>query len=153
MHKASSVCAALAALCAVADALKLQQPRATAAVNLARDGVTPVPTLAPGMHAAMLRRAVTSSIVTAYVAPDNTCGFVSGLPGAGYTCGVGGTCVFYTSSTRNGYVACCNTVACNARAACVDYNQYFTESKCNNGCAVDTFTVKWYLGSPIPNTA
>ncbi|UKZ64549.1 uncharacterized protein TrAtP1_005764 [Trichoderma atroviride] len=77
--------------------------------------------------------------------PDATCGFISGLAGAGYTCGVGATCVFFTASQSSqapGHVACCNSNECNARNVCIDYNEYFSQSKCDNGCAVDTFTLK-----------
>ncbi|KAL7799703.1 hypothetical protein V8C37DRAFT_365147 [Trichoderma ceciliae] len=145
MNKAPSVYAAFAALLAAADARNLHQPRATAASDFAQDGFSPKPTLAPNFpfHQALHRRdASSSSIETAYVAPDATCGYISGLAGAGYTCGAGATCVFFTSSTAPGHVACCNTNDCNARNVCIDYAGYFSQSKCDNGCAVDTFTIK-----------
>ncbi|KAL6881745.1 hypothetical protein HDV57DRAFT_517624 [Trichoderma longibrachiatum] len=147
MYKATGVyAAALAALMAVAEARNLYQlPRATPASDYAVDGFSPKPTGLPNFpfHKAIQRRAAsTSSIETVYVAPDNTCGFISGLAGAGYTCGGGATCVFFTSSTAPGHVACCNTEECNARNVCIDYNGYYSQSKCDNGCAVDTFTLK-----------
>ncbi|KAH6607990.1 hypothetical protein Trco_004303 [Trichoderma cornu-damae] len=144
MNKAPSVYAAFAALLAAVDARNLHQPRATAASGYGFGGFSPKPTTAPDFpfHQALHRRAVSSSPDVVYVAPDATCGYISGLAGAGYTCGVGATCVFFTSSTAPGHVACCNTVDCNARNVCIDYVGYFSQSKCDNGCAVDTFTLK-----------
>ncbi|RFU75689.1 hypothetical protein TARUN_6582 [Trichoderma arundinaceum] len=145
MNKAPSVYAALAALLAAVDARNLHQPRATAVSDYDFGGFSPKPTDAPNFpfHQALQHRAVSSSSPTVvYVAPDATCGFISGLAGAGYTCGVGATCVFFTSSTAPGHVACCNSVDCNARNVCIDYKGYFSESRCDNGCAVDTFTLK-----------
>ncbi|PON20923.1 hypothetical protein TGAM01_v210208 [Trichoderma gamsii] len=148
MSKATSVYAAFAALLAAVDARNLHQPRATAASGFDFGGFSPKPTSAPDFpfHQALQRRAGSSSSPTVvYVAPDATCGFISGLPGAGYTCGVGATCVFFTASQSSqapGRVACCNSNECNARNVCIDYNGYFSQSKCDNGCAVDTFTLK-----------
>ncbi|UKZ56352.1 hypothetical protein TrVGV298_010188 [Trichoderma virens] len=128
MNKATSVYAALAALLAAADARNLNQlPRATAASDYAFDGFSPSQL----------------NVETVYLAPDATCGYISGLAGAGYTCGVSATCVFFTSSAAGpGHVACCNSVDCNARNVCIDYEGYFSSSKCNDGCKVDTFTLK-----------
>lgn len=149
MNKATSVYAALAALLAAADARNLNKlPRATAASDYAFDGFTPKPTDAINFpfHQALQRRAgsaSTSSPEVVYIAPDATCGYISGLAGAGYTCGVSATCVFFTSSAAGpGHVACCNSQDCNARNVCIDYEGYFSQSKCNDGCKVDTFTLK-----------
>lgn len=148
MNKATSVYTALAALLVAVDARNLHQlPRATAASDYAFDGFSPIPTEVANFpfHQAIQRRAGSSSSVeTVYLAPDATCGYISGLAGAGYTCGAGATCVFFTSSTAAGHVACCNTADCNARNVCIDYQGYFSQSLCDNGCAVDTFTLKWY---------
>ncbi|KAL6892274.1 hypothetical protein GGI43DRAFT_386771 [Trichoderma evansii] len=145
MSKSTSVYAAFAALLAAVDARNLNQPRATAASGFDVGGFSPMPTSPPDFpfHQALQRRvASSSSPEVVYVAPDATCGFISGLAGAGYTCGVGATCVFFTASQAPGHVACCNSNECNARNVCIDYNQYFSQSKCDNGCAVDTFTLK-----------
>ncbi|KAM0254757.1 hypothetical protein ACHAQJ_006473 [Trichoderma viride] len=145
MNKTTSVYAAFAALLAIVDARNLHQPRATAASDFDFGGFSPKPTTPPDFpfHQALRRRAASSSSPdVVYVAPDATCGFISGLAGAGYTCGVGATCVFFTSSTAAGHVACCNSNECNARNVCIDYNGYFSQSLCDNGCAVDTFTLK-----------
>jgi hypothetical protein len=150
MSKATSVYAAFAALLAAVDARNLHQPRATAASGFDFGGFSPKPTSPPDFpfHQALQRRAASSSSPTVvYLAPDATCGYISGLAGAGYTCGVGATCVFFTASQSSqapGHVACCNSSECNARNVCIDYNEYFSQSKCDNGCAVDTFTLKWY---------
>ncbi|KAL7951041.1 hypothetical protein V8C42DRAFT_308355 [Trichoderma barbatum] len=147
MNKAAGFYAALAALLAAADARNLNQlPRATAASDYAFDGFSPKPTEAIKFpfHHAIQRRAgsSSSSAETVYLAPDATCGFISGLAGAGYTCGVSATCVFFTSSTAPGHVACCNSVECNARNTCINYEEFFSSSKCNDGCRLDTFTLK-----------
>ncbi|PNP52955.1 hypothetical protein THARTR1_06470 [Trichoderma harzianum] len=149
MNKATSVYAALAALLAAADARNLNKlPRATAASDYAFDGFSPKPTEAINFpfHQALQRRAgsaSTSSPTVVYLAPDATCGYISGLAGAGYTCGVSATCVFFTSSALGpGHVACCDTQDCNVRNVCIDYEGYFSQSKCNDGCKVDTFTLK-----------
>ncbi|KAL7906755.1 hypothetical protein GGI35DRAFT_93562 [Trichoderma velutinum] len=148
MNKATSVYAALAALLAAADARNLNKlPRATAASDYAFDGFSPKPTEAINFpfHQALQRRAGSSSSSpeVVYLAPDATCGYISGLAGAGYTCGVSATCVFFTSSAAGpGHVACCNSQDCNARNVCIDYEGYFSQSKCNDGCKVDTFTLK-----------
>ncbi|KAL7926649.1 hypothetical protein ACQKWADRAFT_145797 [Trichoderma austrokoningii] len=146
MNKATSFYAAFAALLAAVEARNLHLPRATAASDFDFGGFSPKPTSPPDFpfHQALQRRAASSSSPTVvYVAPDATCGFISGLAGAGYTCGVGATCVFFTAvSQEPGHVACCDSTVCNARNVCIDYNQYFSQSKCDDGCAVDTFTLK-----------
>ncbi|KAL7960280.1 hypothetical protein V8C34DRAFT_74346 [Trichoderma compactum] len=149
MNKATSVYAALAALLAAADARNLNKlPRATADSDYAFDGFSPKPTepINFPFHQALQRRAgssSTSSPEVVYLAPDATCGYISGLAGAGYTCGASATCVFFTSSAAGpGHVACCDSQDCNARNVCIDYEGYFSQSKCNDGCKVDTFTLK-----------
>ncbi|KAI5864265.1 hypothetical protein GGS23DRAFT_595900 [Durotheca rogersii] len=79
---------------------------------------------------------------TVLIGPDNTCGFVSGRPGAAFTCnGRSATCALVTTSTY-GRVACCNGGSCGIRATCIDYRDYVLSSACDNGCAADTYTVK-----------
>ncbi|KAK5998021.1 hypothetical protein PT974_00390 [Cladobotryum mycophilum] len=144
MNKASGV-AAFAALMAVVDAANLHLPRATLAVDYALDGISPIPTVAAGFIDVLAKRAGTSatSPTTVLVAPDNTCGYISGRAGAAYTCGVGASCIFFTSSVAGpGHIACCNTAICVAKFQCIDYNEYFSQSKCDNGCAQDAYTLK-----------
>ncbi|KAL7933501.1 hypothetical protein V8C35DRAFT_56774 [Trichoderma chlorosporum] len=161
MNKASSVYVAFAALLAAADARNLNSiPKATVASGYGFNGFSPKPTEAahfPFHQALPLQRRAgssSSSPTVVYVAPDATCGFISGLAGAGYTCGVSATCVFFTSSALGpGHVACCNSVECNARNVCIDYKDYFSSSKCDDGCKEDTYTLKCTnTGLPYCNT-
>ncbi|KAF7551955.1 hypothetical protein G7046_g7569 [Stylonectria norvegica] len=142
--KVSTTYAAIAALSATANAWELSIPEATGTVVLPLNGFTPKPTGIPaGIHELFRRASTTSSDETVLVAPDNTCGYISGRPGAGYTCFGSATCVFYTSrADRHGAVACCNTEVCNYRLSCIDYNDFYTSSKCDGGCEVDIYTLK-----------
>ncbi|CAM1504148.1 Fc.00g017390.m01.CDS01 [Cosmosporella sp. VM-42] len=143
--KASRSHVAIAALVATANARNLALPNPTASFELPLDGISPRPTKAPvGLHE-LFRRASESSTTdeTVLVAPDNTCGYISGRPGAGYTCFGDATCVFFTSATdRDGAVACCNTAECNLRLTCIDYTEFFSSSACDGGCEVDAYTLK-----------
>lgn len=144
----------LAALAAVANARNLAMPAITGTVVLPLDGFSPMPTAPPGLHELMRRaNSESSELETVYLAPDNTCGYVSGRPGAGYTCfGTSVTCVFFTSaSTRNsGAIACCDDLSCNLRVSCIDYNGYYSSSQCDDGCQVDAYTLKWYVTTITP---
>ncbi|OTB05437.1 hypothetical protein M426DRAFT_140061 [Hypoxylon sp. CI-4A] len=75
-------------------------------------------------------------------APDNTCGYLDGRPGAAYSCvGSSYTCALLSVSAT-GAVACCDTDVCGIALDCVDYESYYYSSACDIGCAQDTFTVK-----------
>ncbi|RYP80089.1 hypothetical protein DL770_006372 [Monosporascus sp. CRB-9-2] len=79
---------------------------------------------------------------TALVAPDNTCGYISGRAGAAYRCNVQTEqCAFVTMSGF-GFVACCNELDCGMRVTCLDYEQIYTSSLCDYGCSQDTYTAK-----------
>ncbi|KAF4997273.1 hypothetical protein FDECE_12133 [Fusarium decemcellulare] len=145
MKFSGSVAAVAAALSTTANARHLAYPGPTGIVALPLDGISPVPTTPPRVHD-LFRRANKDKDeegTTVLMAPDATCGYISGRAGAAYTCGVDATCLFLTSSAGgDGAVACCDTVECNYRASCVDFNDYFQSSKCNDGCEVDAFTLK-----------
>ncbi|KAJ3507910.1 hypothetical protein NM208_g15896 [Fusarium decemcellulare] len=147
MKFSGSVAAVTVALSTTANARHLAYPGPTGIVALPLDGISPVPTTPPRVHD-LFRRANKDKDeegTTVLMAPDATCGYISGRAGAAYTCGVDATCLFLTSSAGgDGAVACCDTVECNYRASCVDFNDYFQSSKCNDGCEVDAFTLKWY---------
>ncbi|KAL0940895.1 DUF1620 domain-containing protein [Colletotrichum truncatum] len=133
--------AGLAALSGIAQAKIYAVPEATTTFDLPLDRFNPHPTKAPA-YAELKRRQATSG-TTVLVAPDNTCGYISGRPGAAYTCGSVATCLFFTANRNNpGRVACCDSQECGARRTCYDQRQVSTLGLCNDGCLVDRFTLK-----------
>ncbi|GJC82534.1 hypothetical protein ColLi_05372 [Colletotrichum liriopes] len=134
--------AGLAALSSLANAKVYQMPEATTSFNFPLDQFNPQPTKAPAY--ADLRRRQASTTTTVLVAPDNTCGYISGRAGAAYTCGASATCIFFTAVDRSnpGRVACCDSEDCGARRTCYDARQISTSSLCDGGCLVDRFTLK-----------
>lgn len=136
--KVSGSYAAITALAATANARHLLvRSEPTVAVSLADNGVSPRPTEAPEYD--LLRRADQGTLL---YAPDNTCGFISGLEGAGYTCFGTYTCAF-SKSKDEGHVACCADGVCNMRFNCIDSVGYSSSSQCTGGCDVDALTLKW----------
>ncbi|KAM5355608.1 hypothetical protein ACJ41O_002254 [Fusarium nematophilum] len=129
--KVSRPCAAVVALSATAHARHLVHPEPTGIAALPLDGVSPRPTSPPdgGTFGLLFRRADDEEDQSILVAPDATCGYISGRLGAAYTCGEDATCVFLTSSAAGvGKVACCDDIECNYRDACVDFDDYFQSS-------------------------
>ncbi|KAM0440775.1 hypothetical protein ACHAPT_000076 [Fusarium lateritium] len=143
--KASEFAAAVVALSVTANARHLAYPEPTSIVALALDGVSPAPTTPPRLHD-IFRRANDNKDdpTTVLVAPDATCGFVSGRLGAPFVCDDSDyPCIFITpEASRSGAIACCNADGCATRASCVNFNEFFSSSKCDDGCAVDEFTLK-----------
>ncbi|KAI0472483.1 hypothetical protein F4859DRAFT_515326 [Xylaria cf. heliscus] len=78
---------------------------------------------------------------TVLIAPDNTCGYVSGRPGAAVTCNGDYTCAFVIQEDF-GRAGCCQGDNCGLRATCYDYNQVYSQSLCDDGCLQDTYTLK-----------
>ncbi|KAF2965929.1 hypothetical protein GQX73_g7620 [Xylaria multiplex] len=73
--------------------------------------------------------------------PDNTCGYVSGRAGAPITCNTAYTCAFiYDDSYGRG--GCYSDNDYGIRDTCLDYQQVYSTSLCDNGCLQDTFTLK-----------
>jgi hypothetical protein len=68
----------LAVLTCHASALAFKGPRATSQAEAGDLVFPPEPTTAPKFHADLLRR---QNVMTDLIAPDNTCGFISGLAG------------------------------------------------------------------------
>lgn len=124
-------------------------PARTAVPHFPISQVYPLPTKAPSPPGALLARDdETSSIETALMAPDNVCGYISGRPGAEYGCAPSAQCVFFTAkTTQDGNLVCCNTDTCAGQITCMDYQQVVESSRCDDGCMVDTFTLKWYVSS------
>ncbi|KAK3949346.1 hypothetical protein QBC32DRAFT_266931 [Pseudoneurospora amorphoporcata] len=132
-------------------ALAYPGPQATDRVIIPSDAQTPKPTLPPTPHHELFKRQVSGSASgsgsygdTIFIAPDNTCGYVSGLAGAAFTCiDPANSCVFIPSSgSIPGAAGCCNTKLCGFRVACMDYSEVLVQSKCDDGCMADTYTAK-----------
>ncbi|KAK3397279.1 hypothetical protein B0T20DRAFT_394412 [Sordaria brevicollis] len=134
-------------------ALAYPGPQATDRVIIPSNAKSPSPTLPPslppGFHNGLLRRQISGSESGSYgdtilIAPDNTCGYVSGLAGAAFTCvDPANSCVFIPSSgSIPGAAGCCNTKACGFRVTCMDYSEVLVQSKCDDGCMADTYTAK-----------
>jgi hypothetical protein len=68
----------LAVLASNASALAFKGPRATSQVETGDLIFPPEPTAAPKVHADLFRR---QNVMTDLIAPNNTCGYISGLPG------------------------------------------------------------------------
>ncbi|KAJ0165659.1 hypothetical protein CTA2_10472 [Colletotrichum tanaceti] len=141
MASSSRYIAGLAVLSSLANAKVYKMPEATTSFDFPLDQFSPQPTKAPAY--ADLRRRQTSTITTVLVAPDNTCGFISGRAGAAYTCGSTASCLFFTAvDSTPGRVACCGSQECGARRTCYDSRQVSSSSLCDGGCLVDRFTLK-----------
>ncbi|KAH6900113.1 hypothetical protein B0T10DRAFT_15626 [Thelonectria olida] len=146
--KASITYAAVAALAGVSNARNLirSAPEPTHSFELPSDGVSPRPTEAV---MELFRRA---DELTTLWAPDNTCGYISGLRGAAYTCNGDYQCAFETASSA-GNVGCCSAGVCNMRYKCINYEEYYSSSACVDGCVVDADTLKCTATSaPYCNT-
>lgn len=68
----------LAVLASHSSALAFKGPRATSQVETGDLIFPSEPTAAPKVHADLFRR---QNVMTNLVAPDNICGYISGLPG------------------------------------------------------------------------
>lgn len=108
-------------------ALTLGIPKATTSYGLHPQGLTPRPTRAPEYN--IIGR--DEMVETLIWAPDNTCGYLSGIEsteskcpgtaiheltkallGSSYTCG-GGRCAYLLSSSKSwGNIECCSTGPC-----------------------------------------
>lgn len=152
--------AVVLALSELIEARGVDLPQATlATVDLALYGWSPKPTAAPELLKKLVKRQTNSNSssddeedeeeddedVTVFLAPDATCGYISGRAGAPYACMNDFQCVFYTpTSTFTGNAACCNTELCGVRLACVDYEEYYSSTDvCDDGCRLDAYTLKW----------
>ncbi|OIW27309.1 hypothetical protein CONLIGDRAFT_715815 [Coniochaeta ligniaria NRRL 30616] len=131
-----------AVLSTTVQALAFWAPKETVIPTIAADSISPRPTLPPSFRG--LRKRQSSSSDTFLIGPDQTCGFISGLPGAGFACDAASdSCVLVpATSATPGFVGCCDDNDCGFRVTCLDYDQVSSSSLCDNGCMQDTFTVK-----------
>jgi len=95
----------LAVVCVAsfANGLAHNPPRSTAGNQGFGQGWTPAPTTAPKSPHELLRRGLFELEgrelgTTILTGADQTCGYLSGSPGAGITCDGGNTCNFFPSS-------------------------------------------------------
>ncbi|KAE8449245.1 hypothetical protein EG329_008412 [Mollisiaceae sp. DMI_Dod_QoI] len=130
------------------EALVPDFPRATPVQDplFAPVGWSPRPTAPPKVPRDLFfkRDFLSNSASYILVAPDQTCGYVSGLPGAQFECGASTNCVFFpvTGSSAYGAVGCCTDLLnCGFRTACVDSSAFYG-SGCNGGCKLDANTMK-----------
>lgn len=147
----------------LSDALVLDLPRPTSVIKrqLLGPQIIPRPTAAPRLPQELRRRQ--DQLAIALIGPDQTCGFISGLAGivfikvwryrtdyflgAGFNCDASDYCVFYPpTATDVGSIACCDPDVndCAIATTCIDSSEYyFATSICDNGCRLDTNTLKW----------
>ncbi|GAB1313221.1 hypothetical protein MFIFM68171_03431 [Madurella fahalii] len=114
------------------------------------DGWTPMPTAPPDVHEVLRRQ---NNLGATYImAPDNTCGFVSGRSSAAYTC-VGSKlrCAFIPSSRKvPGAAGCCDGTDCAFRVSCIDSADM--KKSCDKDCQADSLTLKCTGSAKFCNT-
>ncbi|KAF4439811.1 hypothetical protein F53441_12481 [Fusarium austroafricanum] len=106
----------------------------------------------PPVTRTLKRRAVTSSQtvtegVTITIAPDATCGYIAEKLGASRVCPKSDDyCLMFPPVPSEGFsqggIICCNEGPCTFHSSCINSEDYFTSSKCDDGCAVDNFILK-----------
>ncbi|KAJ2898761.1 hypothetical protein MKZ38_003671 [Zalerion maritima] len=125
-------------------ALAAPQPAKTVLPHLPFNAMNPVPTaaamLSDEMKLRLGRRADSTPVL---IAPDNTCGYVSGLSIASFTCiDSDATCVLVSSTgIVDGFVGCCGADDCGYRTTCVDSSQ-MAAGDCGTACSSNTNIVK-----------
>ncbi|OBT44880.1 hypothetical protein VE00_04773 [Pseudogymnoascus sp. WSF 3629] len=146
----------LAATLTPSSAFKWTPPKATPAAaplpSIVPRFKAPKPTLAPDTpydllkHGVDRRAASSTGLITAYAAPDATCGYFDGRPGAPLHCGTADTCFMFTSAGGNGYIGCCPINGpfeqCGFRTNCLDAAAIKNGTLCDSGCLHDTYTLK-----------
>ncbi|QDS69737.1 hypothetical protein FKW77_010050 [Venturia effusa] len=119
-------------------------PTGTAVHEIDPNGTTPKPTTAAILHPGLAKRQNGQSLL-GYLAPDNTCGYVSGSLGAVKTCSKSQQCAAVVlTSTEIGIMGCCDNdgSACNWYGDCVGYSDYFSGTECGQACKQDVNTIK-----------
>lgn len=130
-------------------------PARTTAPSFPLSQIYPLPTNGPALPALLVRDDDDdeSTVDTVLVAPDSVCGYISGRPGAEFYCPASDQCILFTAKEDlPGNVACCNTDSCSAQITCMDYKDIVESSSCDDGCMVDSFTLKWYVQVLLPRS-
>jgi hypothetical protein len=110
-------------------------------------GFDPLPTTAPMLPRDLVERAGGSSgSLIGYYAPDNTCGYVSGISASVKTCGSTELCAAVVVSGVAS-MGCCDTAAgsCQFLGNCIGSVGYYSSSLCGAACMSDVNTLKWYV--------
>jgi hypothetical protein len=116
-------------------------------------GWTPRPTDGPSFElikarGLLERRVAASSSLVGYVAPDRTCGYVSGALGNVIQCSTGSTCVAVAPiATNPGAVGCCDSSGdnCYFNTRCFNSAQIYSSSLCDQACQQDVNIHFWYV--------
>lgn len=144
MKVSTSRLATLVAAISATEAATLSHLQPTPLVDdlrLAYEGMSPKPTAPPELE--LKRRDAASSPFTVYTAADVTCGYISGLAAAPWSCyNPKASCVLYTSSAKGpGRFACCDLAdGCSLQTSCIPYSAY---GSCNDLCKANNYVVKW----------
>ncbi|OBT68096.1 hypothetical protein VE03_01530 [Pseudogymnoascus sp. 23342-1-I1] len=157
MVRLSLLAVLLAASLTPSIAFKWQPARATPSAaplpSIVPRFKPPKPTQAPdapydllSRHGAARRAESSTGAITAYEAPDATCGYFNARPGAPLHCGTDNTCFMFSSAGGNGYIGCCpidgNFDGCGFRTNCMDAVDIKNGTLCDSGCLHDTYTLK-----------
>ncbi|KAI0874825.1 hypothetical protein GGS24DRAFT_325821 [Hypoxylon argillaceum] len=129
-----------ATLVAAARALAFDGRPARATDAVVPDATFHLPEITAGPNVKDLFKRDTGD-QTVLIAPDNTCGYISGRAGAPITCNGDYTCAIVIEESL-GRAGCCMGDDCGIRATCYDYSQVYSASVCDDGCLQDTYTLK-----------
>lgn len=119
------------------NALVAPQPRATESVGFSADGTTPAPTSAPQIQE-LFKRQDDESLVVATIF-DQTCGYISGEPGAALTCMAGYNCLVAPEIE----ILMCVGDDSYGWLGCLDSTDVWNTATCDEACLADTYTLKW----------
>ncbi|CAK7208700.1 hypothetical protein SBRCBS47491_000180 [Sporothrix bragantina] len=130
---------------AAAEAIKYKPApykpaRATVLPEIPGDAMSPKPTSPPELRRQLVNR---DTGTTVYYAPDNTCGYLSGMSDNAYTCNDGDAQCAIITLSKSGFIGCCDDGECGGfHLTCIDSSQFNSGTVCGSSCASDTFTLK-----------
>ncbi|KAM7208629.1 hypothetical protein V8F20_001052 [Naviculisporaceae sp. PSN 640] len=133
------------------QSLAFPGPDPTLKVVIPLNAQSPRTTDPPAVPEILRRQSGSNRTDTLIHAPDNTCGYISGRLGASLACYSTRTCVFVPSQELRG---CCDETDCGFLRACRDIEEASNSRSCDDGCLMDTLTLKCTETSfPFCNTA
>lgn len=89
------------------------------------------------------REATTSSSLVVTIAPSNTCGYMSGMPGVAITCENSSSCSWApvsTLGTTSGLVGCGTEIY----ITCIESSKAVDPAACDDLCQSNTFFLRWF---------